>query len=211
MQSTQDWQGEDLAILSICRTRLPIPFWDLLSDSLMRSGLIEILEIGTQDTMQLLLLQDEQVIEALSPHAAHKPFTDGIGSRCLIGRFQDLDAAGCGHASETGSKLVITITDEVLRSHPIGRGLPQLLRGPSIGGRSCDVDVNHSPRVVFDNEEGEQRTEEEVSDWQKVAGPDLLGMRLQEGLPGLSSWSGGAHGSHILLNGALADMKTQLE
>ena|SRR5262249_40898949 len=94
MQSTQDWQGEDLAILSICRTRLPVPFWDLLSDSLMRSGLIEILEIGTQDTMQLLLLQDEQVIEALVPHAAHKPFTNGIGSRRQVGRFQDLDAAG---------------------------------------------------------------------------------------------------------------------
>ena len=70
MQSTQDWQGEDLAILSICRTRFAIVIWDLLFDALMRSGSIEVLDIGTQDTMQLLLLEDEKVIEALSTHAA---------------------------------------------------------------------------------------------------------------------------------------------
>jgi len=34
MQSTQDWQGEDLAISSIGRARLTISFWDLLSDAL---------------------------------------------------------------------------------------------------------------------------------------------------------------------------------
>jgi len=36
-------------------------------------------------------------------------------------------------------------------------------------------------------------------------------MRVQEGLPGLSSWPAGAHGSHVLLNGALADADAQFE
>ena len=37
----------------------------------LRSDLIEVLAIGMQDTMQLLLLQDEQeVIETLAPHTA---------------------------------------------------------------------------------------------------------------------------------------------
>ncbi len=124
MQSTQDWQGEDLASLVIQRNRLPISFWDLLSDSLMWSGLIEVLDIGTQETMQLLLLQDEQVIETLATHAAQKAFTDGIGPWCVVGRFQYLDAAGCGYARETGSKLVITITDEILRPLSISCRLP---------------------------------------------------------------------------------------
>ena len=91
----------------------------------LRSGLIEVLDIGTQDTMKLLLLQDEQVIETLSTHTAHKPFTDRIDSRRLVGRFQYLDAAGCGHARETGSKLGITITDEILRTLTIGGGFPK--------------------------------------------------------------------------------------
>jgi len=98
--------------------------WDLLSDALMRSGLIEVLNIGMKDTVQLLLVKDKQVIQTLSTHAAHKPFADRIGSRRLVGRFQYLDAAGCGHARETGSKLIITITDEILRPLSIRSRLP---------------------------------------------------------------------------------------
>ena len=122
MQATQDWQGEDLGIISMWRNRPTIPFWNLLPDALMRSGLIEVLDIGTQDTMQLLLLQDEQVIETLAPHTAQKAFTDGIGPWRVIGRFQDLDAAGLGNPGESHPKLAIVISDEILRPHTKGRG-----------------------------------------------------------------------------------------
>jgi len=144
----------------------------------MWPGSIEVLTIGMKDTVQLLLVKDEQVIQTLSPHAAHKPFTDRIGSRRLVRRFQYLDAAGCGHASETGSKLGITITDEILRTHTKGSGFPELLCGPSVRRASRHADVDHFARVQFDHEEGEQRAEEEISDWEKVTGPDLLGMSL---------------------------------
>lgn len=140
----------------------------------MRPGLVEVLYISTQDTMQLLLLQDEQVIETLVTHAANKPFTDGIGPWCVIWRFEYLDAAGCGHARETGSKVAITIANEIFRRLSIGGCLSQLLCGPGIGRRASDTYMDHSARVQFDDEEGEQRTEEEVGDWEKVAGPDLL-------------------------------------
>ena len=69
MQSTQDRQGEDLAIISMWRNRPTIPFWNLLFDALMRSGLIEVLYIGMKDAVQLLLVKDEQVIETLATHA----------------------------------------------------------------------------------------------------------------------------------------------
>jgi hypothetical protein len=38
--------------------------------------------------------------------------------------------------------------------------------------------VDHFARVQFDDEEGKQRTKEEVGDWEEVAGPDLLSMRM---------------------------------
>jgi hypothetical protein len=63
--------------------------------------------------------------------------------------------------------------------------------------------------MQLDNEEGEKRAEEEVSDRKKIAGPDLLSMRVQEGVPLLSSWRGQAQGSHVLLNSPLADVKTE--
>jgi hypothetical protein len=98
----------------IWRNRLAILLWDPLFDALMRSDLIEVLHIGLKDTIQLLLLEDEKMIEAFSSHAPQKPFTDGIGSRSMVGRFDHLNAAGCGHASETRSKLAITITNEIV-------------------------------------------------------------------------------------------------
>src|SRR5258708_979283 len=122
----------------------------------MRPGLIEVLDLGMKDTVQLLLLEDEQVIETLSPHTQEKPFTDRIGAFRMVRRGEHLDAAGCGHARETGSKLVITITNEIVRRLPIGSRLPQVLGGPGVGRRSSDTHMDDSPRLHIDNEEGKQ-------------------------------------------------------
>ncbi len=154
MQPTQDWQGEDLGIISMWRNRPTIPFWNLLLNALMWPRLIEVLDISTQDTLQLLLLEDEQVIQTLASHTAQKAFTDGIGSRGVIRRFENLDTAGCGHARETGSKLAITITDEIPRSLSKGSRFPQLLCCPGIGRRASDAHMDDSPRVQIDDEEG---------------------------------------------------------
>jgi hypothetical protein len=172
----------------------------------LRPGSVEGVSIGSQDPLELLLLQDEQVIEALATHTAQEALTDGIGSRGLVRRCENLDATGLGNPCESHPKLAIVITDEVLRSHPISCGFSKRLGRPNVGGRACHAHMDHLPGVQFDNEEGEVQVEAEVGDWEKVARPDLLGMRVQEGLPGLSSWSCRAHGSHVLLNGALADM-----
>ena len=125
VQSAQDWEGEDFATIVIWRDRLTIPFWNLLLDALMRSGSIEVLDIGMQDTMQLLLLEDEQVIETLSTHAAQKPFTDRIGSWCVVRCSEHIDAAGCGHACGRGTKFVITVVNEIVRRLAIGSRLPE--------------------------------------------------------------------------------------
>jgi 4-hydroxy-3-methylbut-2-en-1-yl diphosphate synthase IspG/GcpE len=79
---------------------------------------------------------------------------------------------------ETGSKLAITIANEILRSLSIGGCLSQLLCCPGIGRRASDTYMDHFARVQVDEEEGKQRTEEEISDRQEVAGPDLLDMSL---------------------------------
>ncbi len=53
----------------------------------MGPGSIEVLDRGMKDTIQLLLLKDEKVIETLSSHAVQKSFADRIGS------WQDLSPA----------------------------------------------------------------------------------------------------------------------
>ena len=156
MQSTQHWQAEDLAILSMWRTRLPIPFWDLLVDALMWPSSIEVLDIGMKDAVKLLLLQDEQMTETISPHTAQKPFTDRIGLGSVIWGLEQLDATACGHARQTRSKLVITIADEILRPLPKGSRFPQLLCSPGVGRRASDTHMDDFTRVEINDEESEQ-------------------------------------------------------
>ena len=111
----------------------------------MRSCLVKVVSIGSQDPLELLLLQDEQVIKTLATHTAQKPLTDGIGTWCVIGRFEYLDVTRLSNPREGHAKLAIVISDEVLRSHPIGGGFSKLLGGPNIRRRVCHADVDHLP------------------------------------------------------------------
>jgi hypothetical protein len=43
----------------------------------------------------------------------------------MVRRFEHLNVAGCGHMSETGSKLAITVTKEIVRRLFIGSRLSQ--------------------------------------------------------------------------------------
>ena len=51
---------------------------NVLMNTLMWSCLIEILDLSTPDTMQLPLMEDQQVIEALSPDTLQKASLQGI-------------------------------------------------------------------------------------------------------------------------------------
>jgi hypothetical protein len=68
-------------------------FGNLLLDPLMWPCPIEIRNIGPQDTIQLLLVQDQHVIQAFSSDTSQESFTDRIGAFRVIGRFEYLDAA----------------------------------------------------------------------------------------------------------------------
>ncbi len=104
----------------------------------------------------LLLMHDEQVIEARPSHNSQEALTYRIGTWGVRGGFEQLDATGLGNPREGHPKLSIVITDEVLRSHPIGCGLPKLLRRLSVSGRARHADVDHFARVQIEDEESEQ-------------------------------------------------------
>jgi len=180
-------------------------------NALMWSCLIEIRDIGMQDTMELLLMEDQHVVQALSPHTPQKAFTDRIGARCVIGCFQYLNAARCCNTSETESKLAIIITDEILRRVSIGSCFPQLLCGPNVGRRARHPHMNHFARFQLDDEKRKERAEKEVSHLQEIASPHFSCMIAEKGSPVLSPRSRRAHTSHILLNRSFAHANIQLE
>jgi hypothetical protein len=125
MQTAQDRQGDDLATCVMGRHRSSLRLGNLLLDAEILPGSVAVVHICVEHAVELLLMEDEQMIEALTSHTAEKALTDGIGARGIIRRFEHLDVTRSSNPREAHPKLAIIITDEVLRSCAIGSGLPQ--------------------------------------------------------------------------------------
>jgi hypothetical protein len=89
---------------------------NLLLDALMWSCLVEVRHIGIEDAVELLLMEDEQMIEALTPHTTQEPLTDGIGAWGVIGGFENLDACA-GYLKHLFIKLEMCASILSLASH----------------------------------------------------------------------------------------------
>ena len=90
----------------------------------MRSCLVEVLEIDIEHPLEVPHMQDEQMVETLPSHTAQETLADRIRSRGVIRRCEDLDVTRLSNPREGHAILAIVITDEVLRSHAKGGGLP---------------------------------------------------------------------------------------
>src|SRR5258706_270546 len=110
----------------------------------MGPGSVEVVQIRVEHALELLLMQDQEMIEALTPYTAEESLTDGIRARGVRSSFKNLNVTRLRNSSEAHTKLAIVITDEVLRPHIKGGGFPKLLCGPSIGGISCDANMDYS-------------------------------------------------------------------
>ena len=117
---------------------------NLLPDALMRPGSVEVEHIRHEHMVELLLMQDEQMIEALTPYTAKEPLTDGIRAWGVIRSFKNLNVTCLRNTSEAHPKLAVVITDKLLRPHTKGGGFPKLLCSPSVSGISCHTDVDLS-------------------------------------------------------------------
>jgi len=71
--------------------------------------------------------------------------------------------------------------------------------------------MNHFPRLQFDEEEGKERSKEEIGDLQEVARPDLSSVVAKKGRPRLASWLVGTNSPHVLLDRTLADVDAQFQ
>ena len=128
----------------------------------MRSGQVEVRHILIEHALKLLLVKNQQVVKAFLSHTPQEAFADRIGLWRMNGRFENLDGARGRHPSEARPKFAIVITNEILRCLPIRRGFPKLLRNPGISGRSCHSHMDHAPGFVFDDNECEEGSKEEI-------------------------------------------------
>ena len=141
-----------------CRRRWR--YWYLLPNPLMRSSLIEVHNICLKETIELLLMQDQEMIQAFSPHTPKKAFTDGIRSRSPVRRSKYFDATRGSHARKTRPKFAVIIPNQISWFFPIRSRFSQLLRNPGISGRTGHIHMDDLPRFQVDDEESKKRTEE---------------------------------------------------
>ncbi len=116
----------------------------------------------------LLLLKNQQVVQAFLPYTPQEALADGIGSGSVIRYFKNLNCTCCRYTSEAGPEFAIVLTNQVLWCLPIRRGFSQLLRDPGIRRGSRDAHVDHLARFQFDEKEGKERPKEQIGDLPEV-------------------------------------------
>jgi hypothetical protein len=211
VQSFHDRNGNHFAPCILRGRNRFAPFRNLLPNPLMRSCLVEVGHIGLEDALELPLLQDQQVVQTVLPHTPQEALADRIGSGSMIRCFEHLHRTGGRDTSEAGPKFAIVITNQVRGCLSIWGRFSQLLCHPGIGRGSCDTHMDHFPRLQFYDEEREERSKEQIGDLKEVTRPDLCGVGVHKGRPPLASWLAGANVPHVLLDGALADPKSQFQ
>jgi hypothetical protein len=108
---------------------------------------------------------------------------------------------------EGAADLSVAIADEDLRSM-IQRRVAGLLRAPRVGRSVRHRGVNYRAATKVEKEEHEDLAEPDVIGLDEVAHPDRV--VAQEGRPALAV-AGTPRGSHVLLDGSLADAVPELE
>jgi hypothetical protein len=164
VQPTHDRKSYHLVPCILSARNRSALFRYLLRNALMGPCPVEVGHIGIEHALELLLAVNHQVVQAFLSDAPHEAFADGIGSGFMNRRFEDLNRTGCRHTSKARPKFVVVISDQIFRCLSIRRGFSQLLRHPGIGRRACHAHMDHLARLQFDEEEGTERSKEEIGD-----------------------------------------------
>ena len=111
MQAAQHGERDDLSARRRLISSLRLAGYALL-DALVGSGVIEVRLILLHHPLQMSLAQDEEEVQALSPHTAQKALTVSIRLRRLIGCAQHLNSSPGSYRRERDAVLVVIVPNE---------------------------------------------------------------------------------------------------
>jgi len=74
--------------------------------------MIKVLNIFTDDPVQMAFTQNEYMMETFTSDTADEPFTNRIGLRCLHGGSEHLDAPVFSHSGATLPVLAVVVSDQ---------------------------------------------------------------------------------------------------
>src|ERR1700746_1347119 len=123
----------------------------------MYSNVVVIASIGSQDSAQMRLAQDDEMVNTLAPDRSDQPFGKAILPR--RGRCSGLvpNAHGAQSACDDGAIGPIAITDHITRSPVPRKSLGDLACDPPRRRVGCDIDPDDVSAInPYDHEAIEQ-------------------------------------------------------
>src|SRR3979409_1080993 len=119
----------------------------------MRSNVVVIASIGSRDSAQMHLAQDNDVVHTFTPDRSDQPFGKAIlPGRGWCGR-RVPNAQGAQSARDDAAIDPVAIADEVVRSLIPRKCLRDLTCNPFGGRICCDVDPDEVSAVEPDDDE----------------------------------------------------------
>ena len=143
----------------------------VLIEGEMGPRLVVVGEVALQDTSQVLLVEDDDVIEALAPDASDHSFAERILPRTSCGGENFLDPESLDRARELAPVDAVAVAQKVswaMFGFAEGDRLFDLKGGPVCRRRLCDIEVKHSSPVVGKDDEREQDAEGRGGDFEEV-------------------------------------------
>ena len=129
MESAHLGKGNDRSLLrSLHRARLG----GILVQGQVRSAPVIVGEIGFEQTVQVSLVEHDDVIQTLAPHRTDQPFDVRGLPRRVRGDADFLQAQSLGAALELQSVNAVAVPEQVLRGRREGEGFTELLGGRSV-------------------------------------------------------------------------------
>lgn len=127
-----------------------------------------VFEIALQNPYQVFLVENNDVIQTVTPYAADEPLYEWILPRRPPGRDYALHAQVSNTIAKRRSVDAVAIAN-----HVPGRAVPweridHLLGSPCCGGVGCNVEVQHTSTVVRQNQHYEKHAERSCGDDKEV-------------------------------------------
>src|SRR5450631_4032816 len=155
----------------------------------MRSDVIVVTSIRSQDPAQMRLTQNNDLVHTLAPDRSDQPFGKAIlPRRGWRGRLVP-DAHGAQSTHDDGTIDAIPVSDEVLWGIIPRKSLRYLTGNPLRCRVCCDIDPDEVSAVEADDDEGIEQVEANGRDSEQIHGCNVRCVITQEGPPFLAGRS----------------------
>lgn len=143
------------------------PIWRILTQGKVRSHFVVIIDIPSQNSLQVSGPKNDDMIQALSPNGTNDAFGVRVLPRRTTSGKNLLNAKSLSSLRELLSVNHIAIVEQVLRLLVHATSLNQLLRGPCSGRMLGYIDMQYPATVVAEDDKNKKTLKPAVGNVRK--------------------------------------------